>query len=114
MCLRKKPVSPKNPSSLWDVWSSGQSSTAATLSGFNVIPVAETVTPPNMALDWNNLHSVGASDNPFSQHLLKNFSSFASFLPKSSSAIPISSIQVTRSSSIISSSAVVSISQKVV
>ena len=56
-----------------DVVGSGQSMTAETLSAFGVMPLAETATPAKTALDWNSLHFAGASDSPFSRHLLKNF-----------------------------------------
>src|SRR6266481_7587907 len=96
------------------VWGSGQLITATTLSGFGVIPAAETVTPLKTAVDWNSLHLAGVSNSPLSWHFLKNFHIFASFVMKSSSAMPMSSIQITNSSLIMSSNAVAIILKNVV
>src|SRR6266481_9975242 len=114
MCLRKKPVRPKNLRSSCDVVGSGQSITADTLSVFGVILSAESVTPPKTALDWNSLHLAGASDRPFSQHLSKNFLIFASLVMKLLSAMQMSSIQLTNSLLIMSSSAMATILQNMV
>src|SRR6266481_614786 len=60
-----------------------------------------------LALSWR-------SDSPLSWHFLKNFCIFTSFVVKSSSAMPMSSIQITNSSLIMSSNAVAIILKNVV